>query len=81
MMNAMSLLFFLIGLVVLASVSVAQDEVAAKLTPSAISARIAELRMGDIIVKTKPVLRFSFSRPGMSFYSVLPLPIRLPRIL
>jgi GH35 family endo-1,4-beta-xylanase len=32
----------------------AQDDIAAKITPSAIEARIAEIRMGDIIVKTKP---------------------------
>jgi GH35 family endo-1,4-beta-xylanase len=32
----------------------ASDNVSAKLTPSAIDARITEIRMGDIIVKTKP---------------------------
>jgi len=32
----------------------AQDDIAAKLTPAAIDARIAEIRMGDITVKTKP---------------------------
>jgi endo-1,4-beta-xylanase len=32
----------------------AQDDIAAKLTPSAIEARIAEIRMGDMIVKTSP---------------------------
>jgi endo-1,4-beta-xylanase len=32
----------------------AQDDISAKLTPSAIDARIAEIRMGDIVVKTKP---------------------------
>jgi endo-1,4-beta-xylanase len=32
----------------------AQDDIAAKITPSAIEARIAEIRMGDIIVRTKP---------------------------
>jgi len=32
----------------------ALGDVSAKLTPSAIEARIAEIRMGDIIVKTKP---------------------------
>jgi endo-1,4-beta-xylanase len=32
----------------------ASGDVSAKLTPSAIEARIAEIRMGDIIVKTKP---------------------------
>ena len=54
MMNAMSLFSFLVGVVVLASIVSAQDDVATKLTPSAINARIAELRMGDIIIKTKP---------------------------
>jgi GH35 family endo-1,4-beta-xylanase len=32
----------------------AQDDISAKLTPSAIDARIAEIRMGDIIINTKP---------------------------
>ncbi|MDD5065069.1 MAG: endo-1,4-beta-xylanase [Phycisphaerae bacterium] len=32
----------------------ALGDVSAKLTPSAIQARIAEIRMGDIVVKTKP---------------------------
>ena len=32
----------------------AQDDISAKLMPSAIEARIAEIRMGDIIVKTSP---------------------------
>ena len=32
----------------------AQDDISARLTPSAINARIAEIRMGDIIVTTKP---------------------------
>jgi GH35 family endo-1,4-beta-xylanase len=32
----------------------ASDDVSAKLTPSAINARITKIRMGDIIVKTKP---------------------------
>jgi len=32
----------------------AQDDISAKLTPSAIEARIAEIRVGDIIVKTSP---------------------------
>jgi endo-1,4-beta-xylanase len=34
--------------------SFASGDVSAKLTPSAINARIAEIRMGDITVKTKP---------------------------
>ncbi len=32
----------------------AQDDISAKITPAAIDARIAEIRMGDIIVRTKP---------------------------
>ncbi len=36
------------------AVSFASGDVSAKLTSSAIEARIAEVRMGDIIVKTKP---------------------------
>ncbi len=32
----------------------APDDVSAKITPSAINARITEIRMGDIVVKTKP---------------------------
>ncbi|MGA2916690.1 MAG: endo-1,4-beta-xylanase [Sedimentisphaerales bacterium] len=35
-------------------VCLAQDDIAAQLTPAAIDARIAEIRMGDIVVKTKP---------------------------
>jgi len=38
----------------MATVCFAQDDVSAKITPAAIDARIAEIRMGDIIVKTKP---------------------------
>jgi GH35 family endo-1,4-beta-xylanase len=32
----------------------ARDDISAKLTPSAIEARIKEIRMGDILIKTKP---------------------------
>jgi endo-1,4-beta-xylanase len=32
----------------------AQNDIAVKITPSALAARIAEIRMGDIIIKTKP---------------------------
>jgi GH35 family endo-1,4-beta-xylanase len=32
----------------------AQDEIDAKITPAAIESRIAEIRMGDIIIKTRP---------------------------
>jgi endo-1,4-beta-xylanase len=40
--------------VLISSISIAQDDISAKLTPSAINARIAALRMGTIIVKTDP---------------------------
>jgi len=48
--------FFLIPVVITLIVPAcfAQNDIAAKLTPSAIEARIAEIRMGDIIVKTSP---------------------------
>lgn len=36
------------------SICVAQDDVKAKITPEAIDARIAEIRMGDMIITTKP---------------------------
>src|ERR1035437_8786905 len=32
----------------------AQDDVKSEITPAAIDARIAEIRMGDMIIKTKP---------------------------
>ena len=51
-MKARFLLPLIITLIVPACF--AQDDIAAKLTPSAIDARIAEIRMGDIIVKTEP---------------------------
>lgn len=38
----------------IAPICLAQDDITEKITPSAIDARIAEIRMGDIIVKTKP---------------------------
>jgi endo-1,4-beta-xylanase len=37
-----------------APVCLAADDIAAKVTPAAIDARIAQIRMGDIIIKTKP---------------------------
>jgi GH35 family endo-1,4-beta-xylanase len=36
------------------SICVAQDDILAKITPAAINSRISEIRMGDLIVKTKP---------------------------
>ena len=38
----------------LLSFCLAQEDISAKLTPSAIEARISKIRMGDIIVKTRP---------------------------
>jgi len=48
--------FFLIPVVITLIVPVcfAQEDISAKITSSAIEARIAEIRMGDITVKTKP---------------------------
>jgi hypothetical protein len=45
---------FLILSILFISVSFAQDDVSAELTPEAINARIAAYRMGDIIIETKP---------------------------
>jgi endo-1,4-beta-xylanase len=54
-MKALSRFFFIpVVLILIAPVCFAQDDIAAKLTPAAIEARIAQIRMGDIIVKTKP---------------------------
>ena len=50
--NLSFLLIFFITLIGI--VCFAEDDVSAKITPEAINARIAEIRMGDIIVKTKP---------------------------
>jgi len=44
----------MLGVTLIMNTSFAQDDISAKLTPAAIEARIAEIRMGDIIVKTKP---------------------------
>ncbi|MGD8787223.1 MAG: endo-1,4-beta-xylanase [Phycisphaerales bacterium] len=53
-MNAKSKLLIPILIILIVPVCFAQQNVAAKLTPSAINARITEIRMGDIIVKTTP---------------------------
>ncbi len=53
-MKAKSRLLFPVIITLIVPVCFAQDDISAKLTPSAIDARIAEIRMGDIIVKTKP---------------------------
>jgi endo-1,4-beta-xylanase len=39
--------------ILLISACFAQNDISAKLTPEAIDARISEIRMGDIIIKTK----------------------------
>jgi endo-1,4-beta-xylanase len=53
-MKTKSRFFLPVVITLMATVCFAQDDISAKLTPAAIEARIAEIRMGDIIVKTKP---------------------------
>lgn len=53
-MKSKSVLLLPVVISLAAPACLAQDDIAAKLTPAAIDARIAEIRMGDIIVKTKP---------------------------
>jgi len=53
-MKAKSLYLFLWAHMLILSVCFAQEDISAKLTQSAIDARIAEIRMGDIVIKTKP---------------------------
>jgi len=53
-MKAKSRFLILAVVVLIVPVCSAQDDIAAKLTPSAIEARIAKIRMGDMIVKTSP---------------------------
>jgi GH35 family endo-1,4-beta-xylanase len=53
-MKAKSRLLLAVVIALTVSVCFAQNDVAEKLTPDAIDARIAEIRMGDIIVKTRP---------------------------
>jgi endo-1,4-beta-xylanase len=45
---------FLAAITPITPVCLAEDDISAKVTPAAIDTRIAEIRMGDIIVKTKP---------------------------
>ncbi len=47
-------LLVLVVITLIVPVCFAQEDISAKLTPSAIDARIAEIRMGDITVRTKP---------------------------
>jgi GH35 family endo-1,4-beta-xylanase len=51
-MKAKSVFSLLAAIVLMVPVCFAQDDISAKLTPSAINARIAEIRKGTIIVKT-----------------------------
>jgi GH35 family endo-1,4-beta-xylanase len=53
-MRAQSTISFLAVITLIAPVCFAQDDISAKLTPSAIDARIAEIRMGHIEIKTAP---------------------------
>jgi GH35 family endo-1,4-beta-xylanase len=53
-MKAKSRFLILLVFTLIAPLCFAQDDISAKLTSSAIDARIAEIRMGDIIVKTRP---------------------------
>ncbi len=48
------ILLFLVTEVLIVSNCFAEDEIAAKITPAAIESRIAQIRMGDITVKTRP---------------------------
>lgn len=53
-MKTMSTIPFLAIFTLTPPFCLAQDDVSAKITPAAINERIAQIRMGDIIVKTKP---------------------------
>ncbi len=54
-MNAKSGLFIMAITTLITPLCSAEDaNIAAKITPAAVDARIAEIRMGDIIIKTKP---------------------------
>jgi endo-1,4-beta-xylanase len=52
-MKAKISLLFLVVEVLVMNNCFAEDDIAAKITPAAIEARIARIRMGDIVVKTK----------------------------
>jgi endo-1,4-beta-xylanase len=53
-MNAKFMYSILSVVLVIVSACFAQDDISAKLTPETIDARIAEIRMGDMMIKTKP---------------------------
>jgi endo-1,4-beta-xylanase len=53
-MKVQSIFLLMVVIPLFVPVCFAQDDISAKLTPSAIKARIAEIRMGDLIVKTTP---------------------------
>ena len=56
------------------SICFAQDNIAEKITPAAINSRIAEHRMGDIIIKTKPgaVIKIKQIRHEFLFGTAIP---------
>ena len=47
-------ILWITGALIVGSNCFAEDEISAKITPAAIESRIAEIRMGDITIKTKP---------------------------
>jgi len=53
-MKVKSVFLTLVVITLIVPVCLAQSDISAKVKPSAIEARIAEIRMGDIIVKTRP---------------------------
>ncbi len=53
-MKIESILVFVLVTILFVPTCFAQADISARLMPSAINTRIAEIRMGDIIVKTKP---------------------------
>ncbi|MFH1372054.1 MAG: hypothetical protein ABII09_12320, partial [Planctomycetota bacterium] len=53
-MKAMSTLPFLAVITLTPPLCLAQNDISARITPAAIDARIAQIRMGDIEIKTKP---------------------------
>ena len=53
-MKAKTIILLPVLITLIIPVCFAQDDISAKVTPSAINARISEIRMGNIIVKTSP---------------------------
>ncbi len=50
----LSFIPWIAGVLIVSSNCFAEDQIEAKITPAAIESRIAEIRMGDITIKTKP---------------------------